>query len=140
VPGRYLPRCTKPPEIITMMIIIIQFLKQSVSQQQRACDRQTLINIYIKTEQIKKIKLKQLIETLSLTDKVSSKDTLFLINMSKTLHMSFVAMAHLAEGPCLFSADTEGRNFSYLPCRHTNTNSVLNGMAIYFALENINKT
>jgi hypothetical protein len=33
--------------------------------------------------------------------KLSSKETLFLLKMSKNLHMSFAAMMHLAEGLCL---------------------------------------
>jgi hypothetical protein len=36
-------------------------------------------------------------------EKVSSKETLFLLKMPKHLPMSFAAMMHLAEGPC-FSA------------------------------------
>jgi hypothetical protein len=37
------------------------------------------------------------------------------------------------------TARAEGRKLFYLPCGHTNTSNVHNGMAIYFALENINK-
>jgi hypothetical protein len=49
-------------------------------------------------------------------------------------------MTHLAEGLRLNAqAHAESREFSYLPCGHTNTNSVHDGMAINFALEIINK-
>jgi hypothetical protein len=57
--------------------------------------------------------------------------------------MSFAAMAHKYEGPCPTvskpTAHAESRKFSYLPCSHTNANSVHDGMAIYFSLENIKR-
>jgi hypothetical protein len=71
---------------------------------------------------------------------VSSKEAMFLQKMSKNLHISFAAMTHFAEGLCvnaLLALKVE--NFSYLPCGHTNTNSVHDGMAINFTLEDINK-
>jgi hypothetical protein len=48
--------------------------------------------------------------------------------------MSLAALANLAEGLSQRTAHAESREFSYLPCRHTNTNSVHDGMAIYFIL------
>jgi hypothetical protein len=53
--------------------------------------------------------------------------------------MSFAALANLAEGLCLNAMLTlQIRKFPHLPCRDININSVHNGMAIYFALDNIN--
>jgi hypothetical protein len=49
--------------------------------------------------------------------------------MSKNLHMSFAAMMHLAEELCLSALHT---------LKVKNPNSVHDGMAIDFALENIN--
>jgi hypothetical protein len=39
----------------------------------------------------------------------------------------------------LRTAHAETRNLSYFPYKHTNINSVHDGMAIYFAVEDINK-
>jgi hypothetical protein len=36
------------------------------------------------------------------------------------------------------TAHADSGTFSYLPCRHANSSSVLDGMAVYFALENLN--
>jgi hypothetical protein len=59
--------------------------------------------------------------------------------MSENLHTSFAAAANLAEGLCICALLTLiAEKFLYLPCRHTNANNVHNGMAIYFALEDIN--
>jgi hypothetical protein len=52
--------------------------------------------------------------------------------------MLFAALTHLAEGQCLNALLTL-KFLSYLPCRHTNTISVHDGMANYFALKIINK-
>jgi hypothetical protein len=46
---------------------------------------------------------------------------------------------HLAEGLCLDALLTLKVKFSYLPCRHRNTNSVDDGMVIDFVLENSNR-
>lgn len=48
---------------------------------------------------------------------------------------------HLAEGLCRYAPITleVDRESSYLPCSHMNTNSVHNGITIYFDLENIRK-
>jgi hypothetical protein len=51
--------------------------------------------------------------------------------------MSFAAMTNPAEGLSYCTAHAESIKFSYFPCGHTNTNSVHDGRAIYFALENI---
>jgi hypothetical protein len=48
--------------------------------------------------------------------------------MSKNMHTLFTAVMHVAEG-LMFNA--ESRKFSYLPCRHMNTDSVQDGMAIF---------
>jgi hypothetical protein len=53
--------------------------------------------------------------------------------------MSLAAMTRLTEGLSQCTAHAENRKFSYLPCRHMNTNSVHGGKEIYFALDNINK-
>jgi hypothetical protein len=54
--------------------------------------------------------------------------------------MPFAAPVHLAEGLCpcaLLRLKVE--NSFYLPCRHTNTNSIHDGIEIYFDLKNSNK-
>jgi hypothetical protein len=53
--------------------------------------------------------------------------------------MSFAAMTDLAEGLFLTAMLMQKVEKFYLPCRHMDTNRVQGGMAIYFALENINK-
>jgi hypothetical protein len=54
--------------------------------------------------------------------------------------MSFAVIMHLAEGLCLDALlMMKVENFLFLPCRHTNTISFHGGVAVYFALENINK-
>jgi hypothetical protein len=52
--------------------------------------------------------------------------------------MLFVAMTHLAEELCL-NALLAFKAEIILPYRHTNINIVQDGMAICFALENIDK-
>jgi hypothetical protein len=61
---------------------------------------------------------------------------MFLPKMSKNLRISFAAMTHLAEGLFLNALLTLKVD---LPRGHTNTNSVHDGMAINFALKDINK-
>jgi hypothetical protein len=34
-------------------------------------------------------------------------------------------------------AHAEGKKFSYLPCRHTNTHTVQDGMTVYFSLKTL---
>jgi hypothetical protein len=53
--------------------------------------------------------------------------------------MLFSAMAHPDERLSQKTSHAENRKFPYFPCRHRNANSVHNGMANYFALENSNK-
>jgi hypothetical protein len=48
-------------------------------------------------------------------------------------------MTHQAEGLCPCTAHAESKKYSYLLCRHTNTNSVHDKMTIYFALDNNSK-
>jgi hypothetical protein len=70
---------------------------------------------------------------------VSSKETKFLPKMSKNLQIPFAAMTHLAEGLFLNALLMLKVKNSYLPCGHTKTNSVHDGMAINFVLKDINK-
>jgi hypothetical protein len=66
---------------------------------------------------------------------------MFLPTISKNLQISFVAMAHLAEGlfiNALLTLKVEN-SLICLVGTHTNTNRVHDGMAINFALEDINK-
>jgi hypothetical protein len=58
-------------------------------------------------------------------------------NKSNNLHRPLEGKTHLANGLSSCIPYSEGGKCSYLPCRRSNTNGVLNGKAIDFALENI---
>jgi hypothetical protein len=71
------------------------------------------------------------------TEKVTSRETLFLLKISKNLRMSFTEMAQLAGGLYLIALLTT-QHF-YLPYRKGSSNSVHYGMAVHFAFKNVNK-
>jgi hypothetical protein len=64
---------------------------------------------------------------------------MFLPKMSNNLQISFAAMTHVAEGLFLNVLLTLKVENSIICPVHTNTNRVHDGVAINFALEDINK-
>jgi len=56
--------------------------------------------------------------------------------MSKNLHF-FAAMVHLADRLRLSALLTMKIELFYLHFKHTNTNNIYSGMAIYFALKTV---
>jgi hypothetical protein len=62
---------------------------------------------------------------------------MFLVSMSKNLHMSFAAMTYLAEGLCLSALLTLKVQNSLICLAGTRIRSVHDEMAIYFVLKTV---